>query len=136
MGFALAWLAIRGSNRDEVLSTMGLLGTGQHEEIPESDLVGASLPNGWYLVVANHFGPLESDDLAQRLSKRGETIACWVEEHTMFSMSCGFTKGREIWRVTHESDRGLTHLDVSGTPPPSFEEIRTGLLHQQSTDTR
>ena len=52
----------------------------------------------------------------------------------MFSMACAFAKGREIWRVSHEAERGITHLDVTGTPPKNFEEIRTRLLRQQTDD--
>jgi len=54
MGFSLEWMAVKNGTRDSVLSALGLRGTGQREQIPESDLTGASLPAGWYMVVSNH----------------------------------------------------------------------------------
>ncbi len=52
MGFSLTSLAVRGGARDAVLAALGLRGTNTHEESPESDITGASLPSGWYLVLA------------------------------------------------------------------------------------
>jgi hypothetical protein len=131
MGFSLAWVAVRGLRREKVLEALGLRATGEHEELPESELVGAALPSGWYLVVADHFGILEDGELARALSKKGETVACWVEEHVMFSMACGFEKGKERWRVSHDSSRGLEHLETSGSLPASFAPIRDEHLQKQ-----
>jgi hypothetical protein len=130
MGFALAWVAVRGMSRAEVLKTLGVAGTGRFDEVPEAPLCGAALPTGWYVVVAERMGALEVE-VAGRLSRGGESVACWIEEHMMFSMACGFSKGKERWSVTHDPEEGVMSLETSGRLPPAFAAIRDELLGKQ-----
>src|SRR5262245_54148000 len=111
MGFALSWLAIRGKSPERVLDELGLRTTGAQEEFPESPLACARLPNGWFVIVMQgsadaHAGAI---DLG-RLSKAGEIVSCFVEEHVMCSSSAGWKDGHRLWSVTHESERGPRHL--------------------------
>jgi hypothetical protein len=49
MGFSVSWLAVRGKPSTAVLSELGLRGTGEYEEVPDSPhFWGANLPDGWY----------------------------------------------------------------------------------------
>ena len=54
MGFSLSWIAVCGNAVKEILTGLALQGTGVREEVPEAPIVGADLPSGCYLVVANH----------------------------------------------------------------------------------
>src|SRR3954470_13883376 len=80
MGFSIAWVAVRGRFHSAVLAELGLRGTGQYEEFPESPLACACLPTGWFLVFDNRCELPDPLPLA-RLSAGAEVVTCFVEEH-------------------------------------------------------
>lgn len=49
----------------------------------------------------------------------------------MNSYTCGWEGGAELWSVLHDAQQGITHLEVSGTPPAELGPIRDRLLRQQ-----
>jgi hypothetical protein len=102
------------------------------EEIPDSDINGAELPGGWYMVVSNrdHLH-LTSDKVLARLSTIGEVISCFVEEHVMFSSAARWQSGRRVWSVEHDAQRGIEHLATAGDLPPKFASIRDELRSKQ-----
>src|SRR5579862_7370539 len=121
MGYSLSWLAVRGKPVQEVRDALGFRPTGQREEIPESDFSAAEMPNGWYLIVANHSEQVASDSALHRLSASGcEIVTCFIEEHVMVSKSTGWKDGTMRWSVTHDSEERLWHLDTQGEPPEGF----------------
>ena len=133
MGFSFTSLAVRGGTRDAVLATLGLRGTNTHEEIPESDITGASLPSGWYLVTANRGYPAFAEDATlKRLSQTAEVVTCFVEEHVMCSAASMWADGREVWSVMHAADQGIEHLDTKGSLPPVFAPISERLRAEQA----
>jgi len=132
MGYALSWVAVRGVPRTRVLDILEATPTGEREDIPDSDLVGVSLTTGFYVVLAN--GVQMDESLVAELSISGEAIVCFVEEHVMTSMACSFSNGKERWRISHEAERGIEHLDASGELPPAYARIRDEQLEQQKSD--
>src|SRR5437879_664559 len=132
MGFSFSSLAVRGGTRESVLGTLGLRGTGAFEQIPESDITGAALPSGWYLVISNRGHPafMEGQTL-EKLSATGEVLTWFIEEHVMCSSASAWAGGREAWSVVHASDQGIEHLEVKGDLPPMFASIRDRLRAAQ-----
>ncbi len=131
MGYSISWLAIRGEDVNTVHSQLGVSGSGEYEEVPESPLLGAELPGGWYLVFANRCDYPDDAPLAS-LSRNGELITCSVEEHVMCSSASGWSNGVPAWSVVHDSQRGLQHLDAQGDLPPVFAAVRDRLSASQS----
>jgi len=122
MGASVSWFAARGGNAERVLPLIGARGTGEFEDLPESPLVAAQCPGGWFVVYANHFRFIERVPLG-RHSADAEVVACGVEEHVMISWAMGWRAGRREWLVYHEAERGVRHLYADGNPPPAFEAI-------------
>src|ERR1700756_5139165 len=114
MGYSGAWLAVRGKSREAVLETLGLEGTGQREEWPDSKISGAELPDGWYLVVKDHETRVANDKVLAPLSLGGEAITCYILEICMVVCATGWKDGAKIWSVTHDSQRHRTHLEIEG----------------------
>jgi hypothetical protein len=110
-----------------------LRSTGKRGTFPKFSLSGAGLPTGWYLIC--HWRHEFTDAELQKLSVGGEVVACFVEEHVMVSRAAGWKDGRELWSVTHDAEKDLSHLDVRGTPPPQFARIRDELTAKQTPDT-
>jgi hypothetical protein len=133
MGFSFTSVAVRGSNRDAVLAALGLRGTQTHEEIPESDITGASLPSGWYLVTANREYPTFAENpTLKQLSHKTEVVTCFVEEHVMCSAASLWAEGQEVWSVMHAADQHIEHLEAKGNLPPMFVPIRDRLRAAQT----
>ncbi len=135
MGFSMSWAAVRGGTPQAVHGALALRGTGKREEIPESDITGAELPGGWYMVASNRDGLRLTEDAALgRLSRVGEVVMCFVEEHVMCSFAACWRDGQLIWSVYHDSGgrKGIECLEVKGQPPTSFAAIRDRLFAEQS----
>src|SRR5438876_9355455 len=117
MGFAVSWLAVRGKPPTAILTELGLCGTGVYDEVPDSPHIwGADLPGGWYLVFANRCDFV--DDLPlDRLSAAAEVVTCSVEEHVMVSCASGWSNGKELWSVAHDSELGIEQVEVEGDLP-------------------
>jgi hypothetical protein len=130
MGFSISWIAFQTNDKHRVLSSIGLVDTGEADEANESPASGAVLPTGWYVVFFNDYAFATPERLA-KFSAGRTVIACQVEEHVMASASFLYENGRRAWSVTHESERGPYDLSVDGEPPALFSSLRDVLLKQQ-----
>jgi hypothetical protein len=131
MGYSCSWLAIRGKSPQAVLAEVRFRPSGEREEIPESDLSAAELPNGWYLIVSNHCERVIPDEVLQRLCAGCEAVTCFIEEHVMVSKATGWNDGRRCWSVTHDAQKRRDHLAILGEPPPIFSAILSRLQSRQ-----
>jgi|SRR3954469_20608667 hypothetical protein len=131
MGYAISWLAVRGSAESSVLGSLGLEKTGETEEIPESDWCNAQLGD-WIIVWSNRMGPSKFRDAPSKLT--GEVVICDVEEHVMFVSASAFNNGVRSWRIVHDAQQSRDHLIVEGNPPESFIRIRDEELARVESD--
>jgi hypothetical protein len=133
MGFAISWLAVTGKSPELVLTELGLVSTGEAEEIPESPITGARLPSGRFLVFANRFdSPLVSEASLRILSRGCDVVSCRVEEHVMFSSATCYVDGEQSWHVEHDAQAGIYSLESSGELPDASAEIFESLMGQQA----
>jgi hypothetical protein len=132
MGFAISWLAVSGKAPEQVLKELRLNRTGENEEIPESPISAAQLPNNWFLVFINEFGsPIVSENSLANLSTNCKVVSCQVEEHVMFSSAALFSNGVESWRVVHDAQEGICNLSTNGQLPGEFAGVYTSLKDKQ-----
>jgi hypothetical protein len=96
------------------LTDHGVVPTGQREEIPESPVVGALLPNGTYLLYIND-EIVPDDQVLSRLSKGASLIACYANETVMNSYACAWESGVERWSVFHDARSFLINYDLFRT---------------------
>jgi hypothetical protein len=141
MGFHVSWLAVRGKTPEAVRKELELRETDRREFLPESDVTGVLLPSGWYVIFFNEALAAEVVDepALSRLSQGAVVMVFIVEETSMVSMARGYADGARTWQVAHDANAGLDHLDVAGTPPPTFDEVKDKLLdklakHKQNAD--
>jgi hypothetical protein len=133
MGYSLSWAAVKGSTPEAVRDALALRATGAREEVPESEVTGADLPEGWYMIVSNRDGlRLTSDEVLARLSAIGEVVVCFVEEHVMFSSAAHWRSGRRVWSIQHDAQRDMEHLETEGELPPRFIVVRDELRAKQT----
>jgi hypothetical protein len=133
MGFRVQLISVTGRDHRTIQREYGVAPTGQREEIPESPIVGAALPNGAYLLYINDQEKIVPDDeVFSRLSKGASLVGCYVNETVMNSYACAWSNGVERWSVFHDSQQGIEHLEMSGVLPPEMQPIRDRLFSQQT----
>jgi hypothetical protein len=131
MGFNIDLTAIRGKTIEEVHSILNLRSTSHRESVPESPVVAAALPTGWYLVYFNDGSPPWEKELA-RLSEGAEAIALHVSETVMSSCAYAWQNGREKWSISHNLEGGgADDLEHGGSPPDCYFAIAERLRKQQ-----
>jgi hypothetical protein len=135
MGFRVQMIAVTGSEPRAVQRGSGVSASEQREEIAESPVVGAALPNGAYLLYINDPDRIvPEDEVCARLSRGASLVACYANQTVMNSDACGWADGVEQWSVFHDAQQELKHLETSGTLPPQFQAIRDRLFAQQDAD--
>jgi hypothetical protein len=134
MGQSLSWVAVRGKSEAELERMLGFRSTGTYSHYGEHALVGRRLGEGWYLLVAKGCNDriIEPKVLAQ-LSKKGQAIACAIEEHMTFSACALWTGGRRRWSVAHRGDKSVFDLAKSGKVPKQFASLRHALVEKQKS---
>jgi hypothetical protein len=135
MGFSISWIAIRGIPKAEVCARLALRDSQESDEANESPISGASLPTGWFLLFLNQVThPFVKVDALRQLSKGCEVVGGQVEEHVMVSAAFCYQDGHRLWNITHESDKGKNNLEVDGSLPEQFEDIRAKCFSEQRRD--
>jgi hypothetical protein len=135
MGFRVQLIAVSGKEPRAIQRDYGVVATGQREELPQSRVVGAVLPNGAYLLYINDKNKIAPDDqVFTRLSKGASLIGCYANETVMYSYACAWADGVERWSVFHDGDRDIKHLEASGSLPAEIQPIRDRLFFQQDED--
>jgi hypothetical protein len=52
----------------------------------------------------------------------------------MFSSASGWNRGKQIWRVLHDCEKGRYHLEITGTALAALADIRKRLTEAQNAD--
>ncbi len=136
MGVSLSFLAIKGAAPADIHGALGVTDTGvasPEDEYPIPSVRGATLPEGWYLVLLNDVVHrlIKSRKIIKRLSRGCEVIACQVEEHDMYSGCFGLRDGKLVWSVVHNPQKADDHLGVWGELPAALDEIEARMLKEQ-----
>jgi hypothetical protein len=132
MGYRVLLIAVTGKDAETVCAEYGVTPTDEYEEIAESPVTGASLPNGSYLLYIND-DITPKDGVFARLSKNASLLACYANETTMDCYVASWVNGSEQWSVWHDAQQSLTHLETRGAVPAQLEPIRQRLSAQQSS---
>jgi hypothetical protein len=119
-----AWIACKGRSGEEVRAILRLRETARKTWAPDgSEVWGADLPSGWYLVwccdLANPCVSREAP-LAE-LSRGGIVVGALAVSFgpQQWSASFLYQDGVELWRVSQDVQDGRrSELKVEGTMPP------------------
>jgi hypothetical protein len=132
MGFSISWYAVRESGAQKLLDRLGLLPTGETEEVPESLISTAKLDTGWRIIWYNEYECpfLRPEDLGV-ISNDHEVLMCLVEEHVMASSSELWGGGKRKWGIAHLGEDGPKGLSVEGDLPECFASIRREMEEAQ-----
>ncbi len=132
MGCSISWLAIKSKPPADVRNHLSLVSTGRFEGIPESGVSASSLPSGWFLIVLDGCDhDFIREAALKRVSAGCEVIAASVEEHVMASRAEGWRDGRRTWSLAHDSEKGIEHLEETGSLPEAYASIKARAFQEQ-----
>lgn len=137
MGLSIAWVASRCLDLTGILDALGLEASGEPEglcPVPAPARFAAFEFDGWWFVVSEDHR-FASRERVVAVSRGGEALGAYLEEHVMFSGAFGASDGVLIWSVQHDCNYGLGHLDVWGAPPLALEGIHKGLLEELENES-
>ncbi len=137
-GLFLAWIAVKGMGKEEVLATLSLSGAWRPLTPDEDEfsfrISCAEIPCGWMHVLTQNFDYATAERMTA-LSTGGVAVACAVEEHVMVSQAWGYADGRQVWSILHDGgNRGTMDLETTGDLPSAFMPIREKLVRQQGAE--
>src|SRR5262249_25593428 len=124
-----SWVAFQGRPAASVRAELRLRAAAAGEG-SQSPYLGATLPDGWHLLIVGRSQRFVDPALLATLSRGCEAIACFIEDHVMVSQASGWADGRCLWKVDHDS-QAVDQLQVTGEPPALFGPIREDLEAKQ-----
>lgn len=133
MGFAGSWIAVKCERAAALAKLEVEEGAELDGDFVPRQLAVGELADGWLLFLTPDLEEAFSPGLVS-LSELGPAVGCAVEEHVMFHETRGFEAGREIWRVTHDSEKGIFDLQTAGAVPASFEALRRKYVEAQESE--
>jgi hypothetical protein len=135
MGFAISWCAVPEAAADGFLQRIGLVDTGETEEVPDSLIGVARLDTGWRLLWYNKYDcPFLGEAQRREHARHHDLLYCLVEEHCMASSSEFWSRGSRTWWMSHEGIDGPKGLDSSGALPDSFQQIKSKMEAAQKQE--
>jgi hypothetical protein len=137
MGYAISWIAFKGTTAAQAAELLELTPSGEFDDSPEGMFSGAVFDKGWYVVLIDKYAHrfVGARNL-RRVSATTAVVAATVEEHVMFSSAEEWRGGQQIWSVTHEGESGPHNLEESGSLPEQYPSIKQRLLAAQEEEDR
>lgn len=132
MGFSISWIAVRYKTPDTLLEELSLKRTGEMSEYPEAPICGRTLPGGWFMLVFDEINhPLVTTKSFAAISKDCDAVICSIEEHVMVATSELWRNGEQIWRIEHDAQQSIDHIEASGNLPSEYAAIVEEYATQQ-----
>ncbi len=129
MGTSTSWIAVEGATLEQVARDLHLTpASADPTEAPgeDNEYQAAMLPTGWVLLVCRmkRNGVVADPEVLKELSSSHRIVGCDEESHVMYSASCEWRAGRELWSVIHSSEEAATHLAARGDLPTGWPATR------------
>ena len=135
MGYALDWVSVSGLTKDEVLSRLGLIDTGEAiDYLSRGGFMWAMTPDGRVIVATEQYGWLTPERLSQ-LSEGASLVAARAEDNDCTSAAWGYRGGQQVWSVTHDNPEEygvIGGLELDGDVPAELATIRARLEAERS----
>lgn len=133
MGLSISWVAVRGMFRADVLAVLDMVDTDRPAPDYPAGVGLADGGHGWLVLLSDDLD-FASPELLAKLSAGGVAVGGQEEDRVMFSQARGFSNGVQTWCITHDSEKGLRHLDVIGEPPAAFAAVLAKVAAEQDEE--
>jgi hypothetical protein len=134
MGSSLSWFASRKTVPKEVMDEISKgFKKGPMSRLREAGVVSDQhLPSGWHAVYVERGDVIQANSAQmEKLSIGTTVVACFIEEHVMYSSAAQWDNGKLTWMVIHDSQKGPLNMQATGQLPPQYQKIFEGLKAKQ-----
>ncbi|HEY7488094.1 MAG TPA: hypothetical protein VH912_26860 [Streptosporangiaceae bacterium] len=128
MGWSCTFLLIRDGDPEDVAARLGgRLGSEEFtaEQATTGEAPGPTvgpLVNGWLVVTDRNIQVFE-DALVAGMSRSGQILAYFIEEHVMTSSAISWRDGIMEWSLTYDEGKLTATGDVPGVPDGEGDEF-------------
>ncbi len=129
MGLQLSWIAVKDGSMEDILDRLDLEVIAEATDEIGLDLAFGMTKQGWSVVVMEDW-PKKPDKTMAMVAPEGSALFGAMTEIAMFSELRGFENGRLSWSITRDCDK--EGVEVKGSPPPPFDEVRRTLEARQA----
>lgn len=135
MGFSICWIGVKGQDKIGALKLFEMRDTGVEDETNDAPYSAANTESNWAIIWSNDLTFAGDEPRLGRISKMSPLLACFVEEHTMFSLAILYEGGEAIWSIMHQGDgEDVFHLEKAGAIPSFLVEIEDHLMAKQRAE--
>jgi len=125
-------LAVREEARQVLLEQLELTANGERAEYGETLFTGLVLPSGWFILFINQCEhEFLNPKVLATISIHCDVVGCSVEEHVMWCSAQLWHHREQVWRVAHDAQKHISHLEVSGLLPDAYGAIESQFAKQQ-----
>ena len=134
MGFFVSWLAFKDASSDRVCAALGAERTGVFAEPLDSALMGAALPNGMYLVLADGHSDYSAlgFNFADNPTLATEVLHFQCYDTVMATRIECMAEGVKRWSISREEPSGPFELE--GAIPPEYHRLLAQAKAQQEEE--
>ncbi len=135
MGLSGSWIGFPNLAKERLLRELGLEETDETGDFfaVANPLSLGTMPNGALIIYSNDFDWADSHRLLE-MPRLGLVVGCQFSDMVMGSYCSGAQDGQALWRVSHESDKGIYNLEMSGDLPAEFAGIRQRCIAEQDEE--
>ena len=135
MGLSGSWIGFPNLAKERLLRELGLEETGETGDffMVANPFSLGEMPEGALILYSNDFDWADPSRLLD-LPRMGLVVGCQFSDTVMASNCSAAQDGQALWHVSHESDKGIYNLEVSGDPPAEFTKIRERCVAEQEEE--
>lgn len=124
MGRSLSLIAVRGVSQKQAEESLQIRAVEGVEATSQKVCQIGPLSDEWLAVLFDHHGyGVAAKRGKSLLAQADEAILLNLEEHVMSSDASGWVNGTMEWSVSHDSEKGILHLETTGNLPVEFDVI-------------
>lgn len=134
MSGQVAWYAVKGKVRNEVLRALELKETERFLPRPGTSHCGVPLGTGWYLLYLNDPDEPTLETAGQKLSAIAPVVACELHPRKKRSACASWKDGQREWSVSYDGRANAGAVQTAGSVPRSFAQVKDEFMARQGSD--
>jgi hypothetical protein len=137
VGWRLTWIAVPNGYKSKLLEDLGLIWTGEYEDLWESDANGVNLPDGGYLVIANGSDNTVAPEDTARTFSRLNAVDVVRLQNSSFYLTVAivmFRAGEIGWAIRHSQEPDGPALRLEGEVPAQFRAMIAVAMDRQKAN--
>jgi hypothetical protein len=135
MGFSLNWFAIPGVPIGEAAKMFGLEPTDEIDDSYDFKCGAAVSDKNWTIIAFNRMrGDYPTEAIMRQYSSGRQVLCVYIVESVMVQVAALWEDGREIWNISHDSQKGGRNLEARGHLPDCYAGVHARRFKEQDDE--